>query len=151
MSCLAVEDLAVQVRFLDPVAVDQQHLADPAAGEREGGAAAEAAHAEDDDASAFESSLALRRRRPGGDVAEVAELTVVAAVDCRRDQVVVSGVLDQAQLLELREQVADGFLAEALLQLVAARGSRRGLRAGARPSASGFSIWMSAPALGRSR
>src|SRR6185295_7669351 len=53
------------------------------------------------------------------DVAEVAELAVEAAVDPLGDQLVVGRVLDQSQLLELGEQVANRILAEARLQLAA--------------------------------
>ncbi|HEX8958560.1 MAG TPA: hypothetical protein VF770_01925 [Solirubrobacterales bacterium] len=113
---LGVEGLPVEVAPLDPVAVDQQHLADPAAGQRPGGPAAEPADPEDDDARGFEARLALRRRRPRGDVAEVADLAIETGEHRLRHQVVVGSVLEQPQLPELGEEVADRLLAEALLE-----------------------------------
>ena len=43
---LGVEDLAVEIADLDPVAVDQPHLTDPDAGQPEGGRAAQPADPE---------------------------------------------------------------------------------------------------------
>ncbi len=61
--------------------------------------------------------------RPGRDVAEVAQLTVEALDHRLGDPVVVGGVLDHAQLLELGEQVADLVGAELLDQLLVGAGA----------------------------
>ena len=74
-----VEDLAVEVGDLDPVAVDQPHLADPAGGERPGGPAAEPADAEHRDLRLAQPPLALRRHQlAAADVGEVAQLAIEA-------------------------------------------------------------------------
>ena len=62
---LAVEDLAVEVALLDHVAVDQDQLADAAAGERVGRPAAEPAHAEQGHARRADAAVVLRGRRAG--------------------------------------------------------------------------------------
>ena len=88
--------------------------------------------------------------RPGGDVGEVADLAVESLDVAGRDQVVVGGVLDQAQLLELGEQVVDRSSPKRSTSSLALEAAVEGGEQ-APPVRSGFSIWMSALALGRSR
>ena len=147
---LGVEDLAVEVAQLDPVEVDSSISPTPQ----------QARFSADQPPRPPTPSTAIRAfasrswhsdgRRSGGDVAEVAQLAVEALNDRLGDPVVVGGVLDHAQLLELGEQVADLVGAELLDQLARGPGPVEGGEQAPSPP-SGSSMWMSAPALGRSR
>ena len=152
MSAARVEDLPVEVGDLDPVAVDQPHLADPAGGERPGRPAAEPADAEHRDLRLAQPPLALRRRQAAGaDVGEVAQLAIEAGQLGRLDEVVVGGVLDHVELLHLGDRVVDHLGAELgvqLLQRVLAVERRRAAAVRPRP---GCSIRTSRLALGRRR
>ena len=115
---LAVENLAVEVADLDPVTVDQPHLADPAAGQPHRRRAAEPADAEHRHLRLAEAALALRRHQARlADVAEVAKLAVEPSPLASADALVVGAVLEGLELVELGQRLADFLAAKPLLEL----------------------------------
>jgi hypothetical protein len=83
---LSVEDLAIEVADLDRVEVDQKHLADPAAGQRQRRPAAQPTHSKNGDPRFTQFALAFGGGLLGRNVAEIAQMAVER--DDRREAII---------------------------------------------------------------